>query len=127
MEQQQASLDVLLSTTTNESPKVTMNDQKNRNRRQVLEFVEPTTNVTVVLIGSMHYNPASIDLVKRTVDQLGDEQKLGSVIIESCDIRWNKTQEIINKKQQKQQQSSSSSSTPNTNDNDFLGNEMRAA
>ena len=141
-QQQQASLDVLLSTTTNESPKVTTNqiantknDQKNRNRRQVLEFVEPTTNVTVVLIGSMHYNPASIDLVKRTVDQLGDEQKLGSVIIESCDIRWNKTQEIIDKKQQKQQQSSSSSSsssrsntiTPNTNDNDFLGNEMRAA
>merc|ERR1712238_383379 len=43
--------------------------------RQLLEFVEPTTNVTVLLIGSMHYNPASIDLVETTVEKLGLEDK----------------------------------------------------
>eukprot|EP00536_Pseudo-nitzschia_multiseries_P015472 jgi/Psemu1/327919/estExt_fgenesh1_pg.C_8940001 len=48
------------------------------NDRQVLEFREPTTNVTVLLIGSMHYNPASIRLVERTIRKLGDEKKLGS-------------------------------------------------
>ena len=32
----------------------------NDNIPQVLTFNEPLTNVTVVLIGSMHYNPASI-------------------------------------------------------------------
>ena len=71
--------------------------------RQLLEFVEPTTNVTVVLIGSMHYNPASIELVETTVDKLGREEKLGSVIIESCDIRWNKTQTIRDNKNTKLQ------------------------
>ena len=84
------------------------------NNRQILEFIEPSTNVTVLLIGSMHYNPASISLVENTLEELGSTNKLGSVIIESCDIRWNKTQEILDK-------------NPNPNDKDFLGNEMRAA
>merc|ERR1712238_473968 len=114
--------------------------------RQLLEFVEPTTNVTVLLIGSMHYNPASIELVEQTVERLGREDKLGSVIIESCDIRWNKTQTIMDKKntklQEKQKakaeaeesQSSSSSVTSSSdavnitlNKDDLLGNEMVAA
>ena len=72
--------------------------------RQLLEFVEPTTNVTVLLIGSMHYNPASIELVEQTVEKLGRDDKLGSVIIESCDIRWNKTQTIMDKKNTKLQE-----------------------
>jgi len=84
------------------------------NNRQILEFIEPSTNVTVLLIGSMHYNPASIALVENTLEELGSTKKLGSVIIESCDIRWNKTQEILDK-------------NPNPNEKDFLGNEMRAA
>merc|ERR1712238_647141 len=114
--------------------------------RQLLEFVEPTTNVTVLLIGSMYYNPASIELVEQTVEKLGREDKLGSVIIESCDIRWNKTQTIMDKKntklQEKQKakaeaeesQSSSSSVTSSSdavnitlNKDDLLGNEMVAA
>jgi hypothetical protein len=83
-----------------------------KSSRQILEFIEPKTNVTVLLIGSMHYNPASISLVETTLEELGSCDRLGSVIIESCDIRWNKTQEILEKK---------------PNDKDFLGNEMRAA
>merc|ERR1719273_1270924 len=86
---------------------------------QVLKFKEPTTNVTVILIGAMHYNPASIELVRDTIETLGQENKLGSVIIESCDIRWNDT---------------SSSSTPSESEvaqkefkKKFLQNEMRVA
>mmetsp|Transcript_42362 Transcript_42362/g.47348 ORF Transcript_42362/g.47348 Transcript_42362/m.47348 type:complete len:610 (-) Transcript_42362:135-1964(-) len=110
--------------------------------RQLLEFVEPTTNVTVLLIGSMHYNPASIALVEQTVDKLGLDDKLGSVIIESCDVRWNKTQTIRDKKNTKLQEklakqvqaASSSTDTTTTsvtnitlNKDDLLGNEMVAA
>ena len=56
---------------------------------QVAEFIEPTTGVTVKIVGSMHYNPASIELAKNTISELGEERKLGSIIIESCDLRWN--------------------------------------
>ncbi len=103
--------------------------------KQVLKFVEPQTNVTVMLIGSMHYNPASIQLVETTVEDLAKSNQLGSVIIESCDIRWNKTQEMMDKKREqllaKQLASditeNESFIDSNPNDKDFLGNEMRAA
>jgi hypothetical protein len=65
---------------------------------QLLQFQEPQTNVTVVLVGAMHYNPASIQLTENTIQYLGREDKLGSVIIESCDIRWNKTAELYAEK-----------------------------
>lgn len=58
---------------------------------QVLEFVEPTTGVTVKLIGAMHYNPASIALTEDTITDLAANNQLGSVLIESCDVRWNST------------------------------------
>jgi hypothetical protein len=60
---------------------------------QVLDFIEPTTGVPVKLIGAMHYNPASIKLATDTINQLAKKGKLGSIIIESCDIRWNATLE----------------------------------
>ena len=60
---------------------------------QILDFVEPSTGVQVKLIGAMHYNPASIKLATDTINQLEKEGKLGSIIIESCDIRWNATLE----------------------------------
>lgn len=56
---------------------------------QLLEFVEPTTGVTVNLVGCMHYNPASIKLTQDTIRSLAAEEKLGSIIIESCTLRWN--------------------------------------
>ncbi|ACI65540.1 predicted protein [Phaeodactylum tricornutum CCAP 1055/1] len=58
---------------------------------QLLEFVEPTTGVTVKLVGAMHYNPASIALAEETIRDLAVQGRLGSVVIESCDIRWNAT------------------------------------
>mmetsp|Transcript_13109 Transcript_13109/g.28477 ORF Transcript_13109/g.28477 Transcript_13109/m.28477 type:complete len:358 (+) Transcript_13109:140-1213(+) len=62
-------------------------------RSQVLDFIEPTTGVPVKLIGAMHYNPASIKLATDSINELAAEGKLGSIIIESCDIRWNATLE----------------------------------
>jgi hypothetical protein len=60
---------------------------------QILDFIEPNTGVPVKLIGAMHYNPASIQLAEDCINQLAREGKLGSIIIESCDIRWNATLE----------------------------------
>jgi hypothetical protein len=58
---------------------------------QLLEFREPTTGVLVKLVGCMHYNPTSIQLTADTINELGRDNRLGSVVIESCDIRWNQT------------------------------------
>jgi hypothetical protein len=60
---------------------------------QILDFIEPKTGVPVKLIGAMHYNPASIKLTEDTINELAAANKLGSIIIESCDIRWNATLE----------------------------------
>ena len=60
---------------------------------QILDFIEPTTGVQVKLIGAMHYNPASIQLATDSINALAAENKLGSIIIESCDLRWNATVE----------------------------------
>jgi hypothetical protein len=65
---------------------------------QLLQFTEPQTNVTVVLVGAMHYNPASVKLTEDTIRSLGNRNMLGSVIVESCDIRWNKTMQLYNEK-----------------------------
>eukprot|EP01036_Dinobryon_divergens_P002966 gene2966-3903_t len=58
---------------------------------QTLSFVEPLTNVEVVLVGSMHYNPISINLAFNTCSLLAEKSKLASVVVESCPVRWNKT------------------------------------
>jgi hypothetical protein len=65
-----------------------------KNSQQLLEFQEPTTGVTVRQVGAMHYNPASIQLTADTIHQLASSKKLGSIIIESCDIRWNSTMQM---------------------------------
>lgn len=59
--------------------------------KQVIDVIEPTTGVTVRLIGTMHYNPSSIRKVTQTINQLGSSNNLGAVVLESCDRRWNKT------------------------------------
>lgn len=61
---------------------------------QLLEFVEPETNVTVKIVGAMHYNPTSIALARDTVEELALTNSLGSVIIESCDVRWETAKEM---------------------------------
>lgn len=65
---------------------------------QLLTFQEPRTNTTVILVGAMHYNPTSVRLAKTTIEDLGNENRLGSVIVESCDLRWNKTAELYEEK-----------------------------
>ena len=60
---------------------------------QILDFIEPETGVPIKLIGAMHYNPASIKLATTAINSLAAEDKLGSIIIESCEIRWNATLE----------------------------------
>jgi pheromone shutdown protein TraB len=57
-----------------------------------LELIEPETGVTVKLVGAMHYNPTSIALATSTIEALALEEQLGSVIVESCDIRWKSSQ-----------------------------------
>merc|ERR1712151_545936 len=83
-----------VASSTTWAPSATTTITTNKKQKQILTFKEPKTNVTVVLIGSMHYNPTSIKLTSDTIKELGQSNKLGSVIIESCDIRWNKTQEV---------------------------------
>lgn len=61
---------------------------------QLLEFEEPTTGVKVKLVGTMHYNPTSIQLATHTIEELAQQDKLGSVVIESCDVRWQQTEEM---------------------------------
>lgn len=78
------------------SPSLSQRNHHSRSlplRSQLLEFVEPTTGVTVRLVGAMHYNPVSIGLARTTIKELAEEDRLGSVVIESCDLRWETTME----------------------------------
>jgi len=51
--------------------------------------IEPSTGVLVTLVGTMHYNPTSISLARRTVEEACERQTLSSVIVESFPSRWN--------------------------------------
>ena len=59
--------------------------------RQSLRFRDARTGVDVVLVGTMHYNPASIELASSTVASLRDADELASVVLETCPTRWAKT------------------------------------
>lgn len=58
---------------------------------QVLRFTDPKTRGEVVLVGTMHYNPASIALAADTVRAAAEAQELRAVLVESCPTRWNAT------------------------------------
>mmetsp|Transcript_32794 Transcript_32794/g.48120 ORF Transcript_32794/g.48120 Transcript_32794/m.48120 type:complete len:428 (-) Transcript_32794:139-1422(-) len=58
------------------------------NDLQVLRFIEPKSKRPIVLVGCMHYNPASIARAKAVTEQLGENQNLHSVLVESCPTRW---------------------------------------
>ncbi|KAL3930393.1 MAG: hypothetical protein SGBAC_011785 [Bacillariaceae sp.] len=77
---------------------VTSSEDEEKIPNQILKFQEPKTNITVLLVGAMHYNPSSIQLAEQTVESLALNQKLASVIVESCDIRWNKTAALYEEK-----------------------------
>lgn len=62
-----------------------------RKRRQTLRFADARTGVDVVLVGTMHYNPASIELASSTVATLGASDDLAAIVLETCPSRWAKT------------------------------------
>jgi len=80
-------------TTSSSSSSITATSSR-KEAPQLLVFTEPTTGVTVKLVGCMHYNPASIALTKTTIEELARNNQLGSVVIESCDIRWEQTKKL---------------------------------
>ena len=56
--------------------------------KPILRFVEPVSLRPVTLVGTMHYNPRSISLVRSII---AEAAPLGSVCVELCDARWNAT------------------------------------
>lgn len=63
----------------------------------MLKFIEPQTNIEVTLIGTMHFNPHSIDVTRREVEQASKRKSLSSIIVESCPTRWNTKTNSITK------------------------------
>ena len=55
-------------------------------------FKDWATGVDVTLVGTMHYNPVSIELASSTVTRLREADALHAVVLESCPSRWKKTQ-----------------------------------
>ena len=58
---------------------------------QIIRLVEKASGRGVVLIGTMHYNPASISLSQEVVSRLASQNQLSAVLVESCEARWNRT------------------------------------
>ena len=58
---------------------------------QTLSIKDSKTDMRVHLIGSMHYNPYSISKTEQIIAGYGDNDELGSVMIESCAKRWTRT------------------------------------
>jgi len=56
--------------------------------KQTLSFRDRRTGVTVHIIGTMHYNPHSIAKTRAIIRSYGESDRLGSVVVESCDLRW---------------------------------------
>ena len=59
--------------------------------RQSLTFRDARTGVDVCLVGTMHYNPASIELASTTVANLAKNDTLAALVLETCPTRWAKT------------------------------------
>ena len=61
---------------------------------QTLFFHDAETNQPIHLVGTMHYNPHSIKKVEEVIKAYGSTDRLGSLVIESCEERWEITQRI---------------------------------
>ena len=55
---------------------------------QTLLLREPHTGILVHLVGTMHYNPHSVTKVASIVSDYGKSNRLGSLVVESCPLRW---------------------------------------
>ena len=63
---------------------------------QVLRFRDATTRQEISLVGTVHYNPAS---VARAKDEVGlsldrNNGKVGAVVVEACQSRWDRSLEL---------------------------------
>jgi len=57
--------------------------------RGIVRLVEKTSGTNVLLVGTMHYNPASSALAASTIHQEAEADRLRAVLIELCASRWN--------------------------------------
>lgn len=57
----------------------------------VLRFTDCKSGRDIVLVGCMHYNPASISLAGSVVSAEVEAQRLGAVVLECCPLQWEST------------------------------------
>jgi hypothetical protein len=62
--------------------------------KQTLRFKDAHTGVDVLLVGTMHYNPASIELAAASVRDLSSANALRAIVLETCPTRWAKTRRM---------------------------------
>ena len=62
---------------------------------QVLRMRDATTKQEIALVGTVHYNPASVERSKEEVTlSLDRNEKVGAVVVESCASRWGRSLEL---------------------------------
>ena len=62
---------------------------------QVLRMRDSVTNQEISLVGTVHYNPASVARSKEEVRLvISQKEKLGAVVVESCTNRWERSAEL---------------------------------
>ena len=62
-------------------------------RGAVLSLYDEKSRSKIVLVGSMHFNPRSINLARQVVEEEANSGRLRAVAVESCPTRWNATLE----------------------------------
>ena len=60
-------------------------------RGSVLNFIDQKSKASVTLVGTVHFNPASINLAREAVRLAASDGSLHAVALESCPKRWNRT------------------------------------
>jgi len=73
---------------------MSLKNSQQLSQRQTLFFHDAKTGVPIHIIGTMHYNPHSIAKVEGIVSSYGKANRLGSVVLESCEERWSATQHV---------------------------------
>ena len=63
----------------------------------VLRVTDAASRRLVVLVGTMHYNPRSIKLVRDVIQSEGEAGTLREVCVELCDARWNSTDAYLDR------------------------------
>ena len=61
---------------------------------QVLRLRDATTGQEISLVGTVHYNPASVARAKDEVSSALDRSTVGAVVVESCTSRWGRSLEL---------------------------------